>query len=111
MKKLNKNEILVYIVYVVQIVSIFTLSTLLGKIVYITSLIFGLILAFYNYKKNIISKERFVLLLILSGALLLSFVPQILSVYFDNRTFGFLARTIRRLTIIGIGIYMYVKNN
>lgn len=109
--KIDKSEIPILIILLIQTLSLFTLSTVWGRIISLIIVAIGLIIAFYSYRKNKIQKERLTLLLIISAVLFVSLILQILSGYSPDIDARRITRIIRRLAIIGIGIYMYVKNN
>lgn len=111
MNKIDKSEIPVLVLLLFQTLSLFTLSTVWGRIITLIILVVGLIIGFYSYRKKKISKERLTLLLIISAILFVSLIVQIVSGYYPDRDVRWITRTIRRLAIIGVGIYMYVKNN
>ncbi len=109
MKKINKFEILFVVFSSLQVLSLFTLSTSWGKAIALISIILSPILAFYSYKKNNMSKQRFVLSLILSLVLLISLVLQLLSVYCPEIDFR-LIRIVRRIGILVMCIYVWLTN-
>lgn len=109
MKKINKTEIFFVVFSSLQVLALFTLSTSWGKIIALISIILSPIIAVYMYKKNNISKQRFVLSIILSVVLLISFVLQLLSAYYPDIDFRVI-RIVRRIGIIVMCTYVWLTN-
>ena len=109
MKKINKFEILFAIFSSLQVLSLFILSNAWGKAIALISIILSPIFAFYCYKKNNMSKQRFVLSLILSLVLFISLFLQLLSVYCPEIDFR-LIRIVRRIGILVMCIYVWLTN-
>lgn len=109
MKKINKFEILFVIFSSFQVLSLFALSTTWGKIIALVGIILSPIIAVYMYKKNNMSKQRFVLSLILSVVLLISFVLQMLSVNYPEIDFRVI-RIVRRIGILVMCTYVWLTN-
>ena len=112
MKKTIDSKLLISIILVIQAVGLFFLTTVWGKIIFVLGFVAGLIITFYNYKKNIILKEDFIIFLVISAIFLLTFM---LGYFLTSQFFSYssksITRIIGRVLIMCAGIYIYKINN
>ena len=104
--KISKSEIPIITISLIQLFSLFVLSTSWGNIIALISIILGSIVAIYSYKKNMTSKQRLVLWLILTTVLAVSLGLQFFSFHHSD----IVLRIIRRVGIIVMGVYLWVTN-
>ncbi len=109
MNKISKSDIPLIIICLIQIFSLFTISTLWGRIVALISIVLCPIITIYYYKKNKISKQRFVFSLIVTVSHFIVLLLQLLSVYYPEINFRII-RIARRIGILVMTTYVWITN-
>lgn len=112
MKKWFNPKILIAIVFVIEMLGLYFLETILGKVMFVLGFVVGIIIAFYNYKNNIISKNYFLIFIVFSIVFIACFIlGQLFTSYFSDISFNAISRIMRRLLMIGVGVYVYKLYN